>query len=237
VDGPERGRPPVDAHETERLRARTAPTVPLVPPVASVPPTADEPPPPVGPSRAPARPARRWPWVLALLLAVAAAGVAFAVAVEQRDVAAAWRDRALALEEQRDAAVDQNATLQGQLDDIAALLTTSETDVSQLETRLRELADEKAQAEDTATTVQVERDVFLDLTARIADATDALDVCVSRLFDLQQASVDAFNRSAAGESVDVAPLNAQATDVTSFCNDARQAAASASAAADQLTRP
>jgi hypothetical protein len=49
--------------------------------------------------------------------------------------------------------------------------------------------------------------------------------------------VAAFNRAAADETVDVEPLNDQATRTTDFCNEARAAAADAGAAADQLLGP
>ena len=193
---------------------------------------------PVWTATPPSRPARRrWPWIVALVIAVAATAVSAGIALEQREVAAQWRDRAWALEIQRDDALGRGAALQTQLDDVARALDTSEIDVERLEGRILELADEKAQAEDTATTVQVERDVFVDLSERVTAATDALDDCIDRLFALQASSVDAFNRSATGEPVDVEPLNRQAQETTTFCNSARTAAAQASAAADRLLGP
>ncbi|MCC5947518.1 MAG: hypothetical protein JJT89_03590 [Nitriliruptoraceae bacterium] len=180
------------------------------------------------------RPVRRWPWiVLAALLAIAAIAATL-IAVDQYQVAAEWQTRAEVYEQQRDEAADAGAVLAAQVDDLDALLDTSEADVGDLEERLRVLADQLARAEDTATTVSVERDVIVELTGRIADATEALDSCITRLFELQTTSVAAFNRAAAGDSVDVEPLNAQAAQVTTFCNEARSAAASAGAAADRL---
>ena len=180
---------------------------------------------------------RRWPWVIAVVLLGAVAATAVAAAIDQRDVAAQWQQRSAAAEAQLDRVLGQGEELELQLEEVAQLLDISETDVAALEGRIRELADEKAQAEDTATTVQVERDVFVDLSAQIVEATDALDACVRRLFDLQAASVDAFNRTTAGEPVDVEPLNAQARETTEFCNASRTAAARVSAAAEQLLRP
>jgi hypothetical protein len=195
-------------------------------------------PPPVTAAPAPsAGRGRRWPWIVIAVLAVGLALGAGSVAYQQRGVAAEWRDRAEALRLQRDEGLAREEQLLDQREELAALLTRSEADVVGLEGRLRALADEKAQAEDTATTVQVERDVFSEVTGRIVAATDALDGCVERLFELQTASVDAFNRSTAGEPVDVAPLNATAREVTASCNDARNAAAGAGAAADRLLRP
>jgi hypothetical protein len=197
----------------------------------ALPPPVTTPPPP------PSRRVRRWPSLVVAGLSIGLAIAAGAVAYEQREVAAEWRDRAEALQLQRDAGLEREEQLSGQRAEILALLDRSEDDVAGLEERLRALADEKAQAEDTATTVQVERDVFSEVTGRIVAATDALDDCVERLFGLQTASVDAFNRSTAGEPVDVGPLNETARQVTASCNDARDAAANAGAAADRLLDP
>lgn len=177
---------------------------------------------------------RRWPWWLAIVLLVAVAGAAAAVAWDQRETAALWQERAEGLEDQRDDALGRGEALQTQLDDVADLLDSSETDVATLEQRIRELADEVAQAQDTATTIQVERDVLADVSTQVASAVEALDACVTRLFDLQESSVQAFNRSAAGDPVDVGPLNDQANEVTRFCNDARSAASAAASAAGQI---
>lgn len=185
----------------------------------------------------PGKPRRRWPWIVAVLLLLGVSGAATAVAIDQRDTAELWRDRAVAVQEQRDDALDRGDALQAQVDELTETLGASEDDVVMLEERIRQLADEKAQAEDEATTVQVERDLVAELTADIASATDALDGCVDRLFELQAASVAAFNESVAGDEVDVEPLNAQARETTQFCNDARTAAARASSAAQQLTAP
>ncbi|MTV26329.1 hypothetical protein FTX61_13030 [Nitriliruptoraceae bacterium ZYF776] len=173
---------------------------------------------------------RRWPLVVALLVGLAGAGVA----VQQRQVAASWRDRATTAGEDLDDAQGRNEALQSQLDEVANALSTSEGDVTDLEARIRELADEKAQAEDTATTVQIERDVFLDLSSAIAGSVTSLDGCVDDLFDLLNESIDAFNRQGSGENVDVGPLNRERESTTDGCNEARADAAAAAAAADAL---
>lgn len=185
----------------------------------------------------PPRPPRRRPWVLALTASVLLAAVAAGVAVDQRDVAAQWRAQAQALEAERDMLAVSVEELLDQVDEASAALRVSEADVTRLEARLRELAEEKARAEDTATTVRVERDAFRSVSEQIAGATTALDGCVDRLFELQRASVAAFNRSAAGEPVDVGPLNEQADQVAAFCDDARAAARRAGAAAERLAGP
>jgi hypothetical protein len=195
----------------------------------------------VTPVAAAPRSRRRWPWALAVVLLLAATAAAVGVAYEQRQVAATWRDRAIAVEAQRDEAIetagDQQRRLEEQLATLGDAVATSEADVADLEERLRELADEKAQAEDAVVTGEVEREALREVSARVGGAVEALDACVTQLFDLQAASVEAFNRAAAGETVDVEPLNTQATRTTDFCNDARAAAANAGAAADQLLGP
>lgn len=175
--------------------------------------------------------------VLLAVLATGGAVTASLIALDQRDVAAEWQARAVALEDQRDEVVDQRRDVVGRLDETLESLASSERDVGELEERVRSLADEKARAEDTATTVQVERDVFIELSELVADATSSLDSCVTQMFELQTASVDAFNRAAADQPVDVETLNTRAGEVTRFCNQARTAAADAEAAADRLLRP
>jgi hypothetical protein len=184
------------------------------------------------------RPGRGWTVVLVLLLVLTTGGAVTAtwIALDQRDVAAEWQARAVELEDQLDEVDTQRQEVAGRLDETLDALTTSERDVGELEARVRTLADEKARAEDTATTVQVERDVFIELSELIAAATSSLDSCVTQLFELQTASVDAFNRAAADQAVDVEALNARAAEVTRFCNQARTAAAEAEAAADRLLR-
>lgn len=173
---------------------------------------------------------------LVLLVAVLGVVAASLVAEDQRDTAEAWQDRASMLEEQRDGLVGDRDLLADRLDEALDALVTSERDVAALEERVRTLAEEKARAEDTATTVQVERDVFIELSQLIGEATGSLDACVSQLFELQTASVAAFNRANLSQDVDVEALNDRADEVTRFCNQARSAAASAQAAADQLPR-
>jgi chromosome segregation ATPase len=158
------------------------------------------------------------------------------VGLQQRQVAASWSDRAAATAEERDDARGRAEALQRQLDEVAESLSVSETDVVALEDRVRELADEKAQAEDVATTTGVERDSLVQLSAAIAASITSLDGCVDQLFDLLGAAIDAFNRQGAGEEVDVGPLNADRTATTARCNAARQDAASAAATADRLLR-
>ena len=174
--------------------------------------------------------------VLALLVGSA---VLAGIALDQQQAAEQWRDRALLLEQQRDEALvvadDLDAELDAAgaiIDDAVGRLETSERDVSDLEGRLRALADERARAEDALLLGEAERDVLVELSTRVADAVDTLDVCVDRLLALQEASVEAFNAAATGQDVDVDALNQQADDTARFCTNARTAAAQAGAAAD-----
>lgn len=170
--------------------------------------------------------------VVGLIVAVLAAGVA----VQQRQVAAGWQDRAAVVEEQRDDARGRAEAFQRQLDEVADALAASETDVGALEDRVRDLADEKAQAEDVATTTTVERDTLAAVSAAVAGAVEDLDTCVVQLFGLINEAVDAFNRQGQGETVDVEPLNRDRVAANEACNAARQDAAEASARADRLLR-
>jgi hypothetical protein len=175
---------------------------------------------------------RRWPLVLGAILGLAGAGIG----LQQRQVAAEWSERAAAVEEQRDEARGRAEAFQRQLDEAVESLAVSESDVVALEGRVRELADEKAQAEDVATTTGVERDTLVQLSNAIAGSVTDLDRCVGQLFDLLGDAIDAFNRQGAGEVVDVGPLNADRTATTATCNQARQDAADASATAERLLR-
>ena len=200
----------------------------------------DVPPSPqTSPSATRSTPGRRWPTVLVVLLlltALGGGGAAAWFAADQREVAAAWQERAVGLERQLDEVEEDRAELAERLDEAVGALTASESDVARLEERVRDLAEEKARAEDTATTVSVERDVFRELSEMVSDATTALDTCVTRLFELQESSVAAFNAAAAGREVDVDGLNERAAEVRGFCARARAAAAEAEAAAEQLRR-
>lgn len=188
----------------------------------------------LAPSTTVARSSRRGRLVIACLVVLAL--VAAGMGVQQRQVAAEWRDRADLLTAQRDQARDQAEVLSSRMDDLADVLALSEGDVATLEERIRELADEKARAEDTATTVAVERDQLADLSQRIAGALTALDACITQLFGLLNDSVEAFNAIGRGEAVDVAPLNAAQQATTAFCDEARAAAAAAGDASDRLGR-
>ena len=174
--------------------------------------------------------------VLLLVGAIGGGVTAAWIAADQREVAAAWQERAAGFERQLDAVDEDRTELADELDEAVGALTTSESDVARLEERVRDLAEEKARAEDAATTVSVERDVFRELSEMVAEATTALDTCVTRLFELQESSVAAFNAAGGGREVDVDALNARAEEVRGFCAQARTAAAEAEAAAEQLRR-
>lgn len=172
---------------------------------------------------------RGWP-AIGLVIALLAAGVA----LQQRWVADEWRDRALALELQRDEAVGRAEALSSQLDELAELQAATSTELDALTERLAELAGEKAEAQDRALVTEIERDAAGRVAQQVASAVQGLDACILALLDLRAATVDAFNRVAAGRSVDVAPLNAQSDAAIALCNEARAAAAAAGSAAASL---
>jgi chromosome segregation ATPase len=157
--------------------------------------------------------------------------LATGIAVQQRQVADGWRDRALVLEQQRDESIGRAEALGAQLDELGSLVQLSREDRAMLEERLTELAGEKAQAEDRATTT---REELANLAAAVSDAVAQLNACTDDLLALQGDTIDAFNRVVDGDQVDVTPLN-QRLDVTrSRCAAARQAGANAVAFANRL---
>ncbi len=165
--------------------------------------------------------------VVAILIGAAGTGIA----VEQRRVADAWRDRADTLELARDEAVGRAEALGAQLDELGTLARLADEDLSTLEERLTALAEEKARAEDRAVVTRVELE---RLAARTADASARLDACVDDLIALQVDTIDAFNRLGAGERVDVDPLNDRLATVRGICTEARRAGAEAAALAARL---
>lgn len=180
----------------------------------------------------PAR-ARRWPARLVMLLLVVLAGAGTAVGAQQREVADGWRARAVLLEQQRDEAIGRAEALGAQLDELGSLVQLSNEDRATLEQRLTELAGEKARAEDVAT---VTREELSTLASRVSSAVTQLNACTDDLLALQRDTIDAFNRVAGGERVDVTPLNERLEATRVRCNAARQAGANAVALAEQLRR-
>jgi chromosome segregation ATPase len=185
--------------------------------------------PPHGPALLPS--ARRWPRTLALLILLGLAAAGTGIAVEQRSVAAEWRQRAETLEQQRDDAIGRSEALAAQLSELGTLVQLSAEDLANLEERLAELASEKARAEDR---VALTREELRTLAERVASASRLLNACVDDLLALQQQTVSAFNRLAGGASVDVTPLNERLEEVRGTCTVARQAGADAVALASRL---
>jgi len=150
---------------------------------------------------------------------------------QQREVAAGWQTRALLLEQQRDDAIGRSEALSEQLGELANLVQLSGEDLATLEERLAELAGEKAQAEDRAT---LTRDELRTLAARVDSAVRQLNACADDLFELQSATIDAYNSVARGTPADVGPLNQRLAEMTTRCTAARQAGESAVALASRL---
>jgi hypothetical protein len=168
--------------------------------------------------------------LMTLVLLVAAGGGA-AVGWQQREVAAGWQARAVLLEEQRDDAIGRTEALSDQLGELSNLVQLSVEDLATLEERLAELAGEKAQAEDRAT---LTRDELRTLAARVDSAVRQLNACADDLFELQSATIDAYNSVARGTPVDVGPLNQRLAEMTTRCTAARRAGESAVALASRL---
>lgn len=168
---------------------------------------------------------------LALLLMMGIALGGGAVAWEQRQVAAGWQERAVALEQQRDDAIGRSEALSEQLGELANLVQLSVEDLATLEERLAELAGEKAQAEDRAT---VTRDELRTLATRVQSAFQQLTACVDDLFALQSDTIAAYNSLARGNPVDVGPFNERQRVMVERCSAARQAGESAVALAARL---
>jgi chromosome segregation ATPase len=169
--------------------------------------------------------------VLAILLLVVLTAGGVAIALQQREVADGWRDRAVLLEQQRDEAIGRAEALGAQLDELGAFIELSREDRAMLEERLAELAGEKARAEDRAT---VTREELATLAASVSSAVTQLNACTDDLLALQRDTIDAFNRVASGERVDVTPLNERLEATRIRCNAARQAGANAVALANRL---
>jgi len=180
------------------------------------------------PAQLPVRHPRRRAIPLVLLV-LAAGGVG--IGVQQRQVADGWRDRSIVLEQQREEAVGRAEALGAQLDELGAFVELSREDRAMLEERLAELAGEKARAEDLAT---VTREELATLAAAVSSAVTQLNACTDDLLTLQRDTIDAFNRLAGGERVDVTPLNQRLEETRARCNTARQAGANAVALANRL---
>jgi len=177
---------------------------------------------------------RRGRRVARALLVLALIGTAIgggAVGWQQREIAAGWQARALLLEQQRDDAIGRSEALSGQLGELANLVQLSGEDLATLEERLAELAGEKARAEDRAT---LTRDELRTLATRVDTAVRQLNACADDLFELQSATIDAYNSVARGTPVDVGPLNERLAEMTTRCTAARQAGAAAVALASRL---
>jgi chromosome segregation ATPase len=179
----------------------------------------------------PVRRGRRVMRTLLILVLVAATIGSSGVAWQQREVAAGWQSRSEMLEQQRDDAIGRSEALSEQLGALANLVQLSVDDLATLEGRLAELAGEKAQAEDRAA---LTRDELRTLATQVETAVRQLNACADDLLALQSDTIEAFNRLARGSSVDVAPLNERLAEVNARCNTARRAGAAAVAVASRL---
>jgi chromosome segregation ATPase len=135
------------------------------------------------------------------------------------------------LEQQRDDAIGRSEALSEQLGELANLVELSVDDLATLEGRLAELAGEKARAEDRAA---LSDDELRTLAARVDSAVRQLNACADDLLELQSDTVDAYNSVARGTPVDVGPLNERLAATSERCTAAREAGAEAVALASRL---
>ncbi len=179
----------------------------------------------------PAPHGRRGLRTLGVLLLLVIAGGGAGVGWQQREVAAGWQQRATTLEQQRDDAIGRSEALSGQLSELGNLVQLSVDDLATLEGRLAELAGEKARAEDRATLTAEE---LRTLAERVESSVRQLNVCADDLLALQADTVAAYNSLARGVPADIGPLNTRLTDTRARCDEARRAGANAVALASRL---
>jgi chromosome segregation ATPase len=122
---------------------------------------------------APLRP-RWWRWLAAGLAALlVAAGAATVLSYRNGQ---AWERRASQQTARAEGAERRADELRGQLD-------KSEANVAQLQRRIDDLADEKAQAEDEREILRVYAERYQQLTRAAGSVTDELSTCIGELAD------------------------------------------------------
>jgi hypothetical protein len=122
----------------------------------------------------PARPSRR-PGIAAVGLALLLVAAAVSAGLSYRN-GRAWERRAGQQAARADGAERRAAELRGQLD-------TSEATVDRLQGRMRDLADEKAQAEDQREILRVYAKRYRELTEVAGSVSAELSSCIGQLAD------------------------------------------------------
>jgi chromosome segregation ATPase len=141
-----------------------------------------------------------------------------------------WADRSTQLEAEL---AQANSALETSREDLASARSTlarSEADVAALETRLGELANEKAQAQDDAASANLSATYLYELTQAATATTAQMDVCIQYQDSWSEVLVNIAN----GYTYNRSELNEFINDMTSTCAKARTMAAYLQDALDAL---
>lgn len=175
-------------------------------------------------------PRRRWPvYVLVVLLVAAGTGASF-TAWQNYEAGSGWQRRAEAQQERAEVAESRVTELEDALARTVGLLRRSESDVVLLESRLADLASEKAGAEDTAALATETAEGLTDVIVFAGEVGAELRACV-------QANVLLLNDLIAGyETGDIDPstFNRRIDDANTICEEAEDAYADLRSRLDAL---
>jgi hypothetical protein len=191
---------------------------PVVPPRRPDPPGPPGPPPPASP--APTAPAdrvhapRRWPWITAVVLLVLTVGALGWYGFDTREGADQWERTARRWQDRAGSQEDRAVASERAVADLSRKLEASEADVAALESRVTELAAEKAAVGDQRELAEGERDFFREVSELAADAANQLSNCVSEQSYLYGLLIDA------GPSSDLNRIAGIADTVDEVCTDA-----------------
>lgn len=165
--------------------------------------------------------------VVALVVALLGAGglgyLAYFNNVSANEWQVAAEEAEAELEQERDAHRQTEVALTAEQEAhsrTSEALVASEADVTRLENRIDELANEKAQVEDDREVIRVERDVMVDLVDLTQTTGDWLDDCVSYMYELHDFQVQAFNDYVAYDIYpNVGTLNDLSETTFDFCSE------------------
>lgn len=182
------------------------------------------------PWRTDAPPRRRWPAVLlVLVLAGGAAGGGF-LAWENFEAGSGWQRRAQGQQTRAEVAEARVAELDEALGRTSAQLRRSEADVVLLESRLADLASEKAGAEDSAALAAETAEDLTDVILFATEVGEDLRRCVRANVELLNDMIDAYG----GDEVDPEPFNQRIQTANQVCAAAEGAYADLQSRLDAL---
>jgi chromosome segregation ATPase len=168
------------------------------------------------PTPPPAR-RRRGVVVFIVVALVVAAGAAGAAAVTSARNGGRWEQRAAVADAQVDELWQANQKIADENADLRQLLGKSEEDVADLERRLTELANEKAQAQDGAAMAETSADAVYAIADVATDAARLLETCVR----FQEQWAEILNRTDAGYVYNQADLDRFTSDMDGACQAAK----------------